>query len=142
MNGKRMMNRKYGNAQTIGSNIYQNTYFMSKDLSDCFLTVMADGTIDSVTGAYASILACESVAKGFMPTENIGAVLERQFIHTALRLNDKMYRGRPPRVSLLAACFYQDQMLYRGVGELSVVCFDGSRLSILSGESGKVELHG
>ena len=47
------MSRRYGNAQTIGDNVTQNTYFMTKQMGDGFLAVLADGTIDSVTGAYA-----------------------------------------------------------------------------------------
>lgn len=136
------MNRRYGNAQTIGSNINQNTYFMTKQIGQGFLAVLADGTIDSVTGAYAAILACETVAKGFVSLEDVGAQLERQFAHTAVLLNERLYKGRPPRVSVLAACFVGSHMFFRSVGEMSVVSFDRKELTVSEEKCGRLERKG
>ncbi len=136
------MSRRYGNAQTIGSNVNQNTYFMTKQVEGGFLAVLADGTIDSVTGAYAAILACESVAKGIVSMEGAEKQLELQFAHAASLLNERLYKGRPPRVSLLAACFARDSMVYRSVGELSVVSFDGKELSVVREGHGRMDRKG
>ena len=84
------MNRRYGNAQTIGSNVTQNTYFLMKQIGDGLLSVLADGTIDSVTGAYAAILTCETIAKGIVSLEDLDSQLERQFSHAAALLNERM----------------------------------------------------
>lgn len=135
------MSRRYGNAQTIGSNHHQNTYFMTKQIKNCFLTVLADGTIDSVTGAYAAILACESVAKGFVYTDDMEAELERQFVRTAVLLNEKLYKGRHPCVSMLAACFCKDSMVYKGVGELSAAACDSRHMKVLEPGAGKIALN-
>lgn len=136
------MNRRYGNAQTIGGNINQNTYFMTKQIGKGFLAVLADGTIDSVTGAYAAILACETVAKGFVSLEDAGAQLERQFARTAVLLNERLYKGRPPRVSVLAACFVGNHMFFRSVGEMSVVSFNGKELTVSEERYGRLDRKG
>lgn len=136
------MNRRYGNAQTIGDNVTQNTYFMTKQMGDGFLAVLADGTIDSVTGAYAAILACESIAKGFVSPEDADRQLELQFARTAVLLNERLYKGRQPRVSVLAACFLGNRMFYRNVGDLSLLCYDGRELAVKEAESGQLEVGG
>lgn len=136
------MNRRYGNAQTIGSNVYQNTYFMTKQLRDGFLAVLADGTIDSVTGAYGAILACESIAKGMTAAEDAEKELERQFVRAAALLHERLYKGRMPRMSVLAACFAGDGMVYRSVGELSLVNFDGRHVAIMEEGAGQMEKRG
>ena len=85
------MNRRYGNAQTIGDYVTQNTYFMTKQIGDGFLAILADGTIDSVTGAYAAILACETIAKGIVSLEEADKQLEQQFARAAALLNERLY---------------------------------------------------
>ena len=136
------MNRRYGNAQTIGSNVTQNTYFMTKQMGDGFLAVLADGTIDSVTGAYAAILACETIAKGFVSLEDADRQLELQFARTAALLNERLYKGRQPRVSALAACFLGNRMFYRNVGDLSLVSYDGRELVIKEEGAGQLDVKG
>lgn len=136
------MNRRYGNAQTIGRNVNQNTYFITKEIGECFLAVLADGTIDSVTGAYGAILACEAIAKGFVPAQNIAAQLETQFARAAAQLAERLYKGRTPRVSVLAACFLKDTIIYKNVGELSLVSYDGKGLSVIQPEAGQIEQKG
>lgn len=136
------MNRRYGNAQTIGSNRNQNTYFMTKQIGDGFLAVLADGTIDSVTGAYAAILACESVARGIGSVEDVERQMERQFAYTAALLHERLYKGRMPRVSVLAACFVRDSLFYRSVGELSMVNFDGRKLYVTGAGFGRMDRKG
>lgn len=136
------MNRRYGNAQTIGDNVTQNTYFMTKQMGDGFLAVLADGTIDSVTGAYAAILACETIAKGFVSLEDADRQLELQFARTAALLNERLYKGRQPRVSALAACFLGNRMFYRNVGDLSLVSYDGRELVIKEEGAGQLDVKG
>jgi len=136
------MSRRYGNAQTIGSNVNQNTYFMTKQIGDSLLAVLADGTIDSVTGAYAAILTCETIAKGFVSAEDAGKQFELLFARTAALLNERLYRGRSPRVSALAACFTGDSMSYRSVGELSVVSYNGRELTVAGEGHGKLDRKG
>lgn len=136
------MNRRYGNAQTIGSNVTQNTYFMTKQVGSGFLAVLADGTIDSVTGAYAAILACETIAKGFVSPEDADSQLERQFAHAAALLNERLYRGRQPRVSLLATCFMGNTMFYRNVGDLSLVSYNGRELTVEREGAGQLDRKG
>jgi serine/threonine protein phosphatase PrpC len=136
------MNRRYGNAQTIGDNVTQNTYFMTKQKGDGFLAVLADGTIDSVTGAYAAILACETIAKGFVSLEDADRQLELQFARTAALLNERLYKGRQPRVSALAACFLGNRMFYRNVGDLSLVSYDGRELVIKEEGAGQLDVKG
>ena len=136
------MNRRYGNAQTIGDYVTQNTYFMTKQMGDGFLAVLADGTIDSVTGAYAAILACETIAKGFVSLEDADRQLELQFARTAALLNERLYKGRQPRVSALAACFLGNRMFYRNVGDLSLVSYDGRELVIKEEGAGQLDVKG
>ncbi len=136
------MNRRYGNAQTIGSYVYQNTYFMTKQLRDGFLAVLADGTIDSVTGAYGAILTCESIAKGMASMEDAERELERQFARAATLLHERLYKGRMPRMSVLAACFSGGGLIYRSVGELSLVHYDGRHLTITEDGAGQIEKRG
>ena len=136
------MNRRYGNAQTIGDNVTQNTYFLTKQMGDGFLAVLADGTIDSVTGAYAAILACETIAKGFVSLEDADRQLELQFARTAALLNERLYKGRQPRVSALAACFLGNRMFYRNVGDLSLVSYDGRELVIKEEGAGQLDVKG
>ena len=136
------MNRRYGNAQTIGDNVTQNTYFMTKQMGDGFLAVLADGTIDSVTGAYAAILACETIAKGFVSLEDADRQLELQFARTAALLYERLYKGRQPRVSALAACFLGNRMFYRNVGDLSLVSYDGRELVIKEEGAGQLDVKG
>ncbi len=136
------MSRRYGNAQTIGSNVTQNTYFMTKQIGDGFLAVLADGTIDSVTGAYAAILACETVAKGFVYSEDAAGQLELQFARAAALLNERLYKGRQPRVSLLAACFVGNRMFYRNVGDLSLVSYHGGGLTVDREGAGQLDVKG
>ena len=91
---------------------------MTKQMGDGFLAVLADGTIDSVTGAYAAILACETIAKGFVSLEDADRQLELQFARTAALLNERLYKGRQPRVSALAACFLGNRIAARVCGRL------------------------
>lgn len=137
MNGKRKMNRRYGNAQTIGSNVHQNTYFMIKQEQDSTLAVLADGTIDAVTGAYAAILTCETIARGFVFGKDIEWQLERQFARAASVLNERIYRGRQPRVSALAACFRRGSVTYRRAGDMFIAGLEGRDLTVWEPERGK-----
>lgn len=136
------MNRRYGNAQTIGCNINQNTYFLTKEMDGGFLVVMADGSVDSVTGAYGAILACETIAKGLISTERIGEQLDMQFARAAVTQNERLYRGKPPRVSVLAACFIGKQMVYKNVGDLSVAVFRNGELTIAEPPCGQMDIKG
>ncbi len=136
------MSRRYGNAQTIGSLVHQNTYFMTKQVGEGFLAVLADGAIDSVTGAYGAILACETVARGFVSLEDVEGQFTAQFARAAALLHERIYKGRPPRVSLLAACFIGHDMYYRNVGGLSLASFNGRELSLAKEESGRLDRRG
>ena len=136
------MSRRYGTAQTIGSNVTQNTYFMTKQVGQGFFAVLADGTIDSVTGAYAAILACETIAKGFVSLEDVEGQLEKQFARAAAVMNERLYKGRQPRVSVLAACFVGNSMVYRSVGDLSVVLCGSRGLTVNQEESGQMDVKG
>ncbi len=136
------MSRRYGNAQTIGGNVTQNTYFMTKQVGDGFLAVLADGTIDSVMGAYAAILACETIAKGFVSLEDVEEQLESGFARGAALLHERLYKGRQPRVSLLAACFVGNSMVYRNVGELSLVSYNGRNLTVDHEGAGSLDRKG
>lgn len=140
MSGKKTMSRKYGNGQTIGSNVYQNTYFMTKQAGDSLLAVLAESAIDSVTGAYASILACEAVAKGFSFAEEPEGELERQFARASGILNERIYKGRNPRISLLAACFRSNAVSYKRVGDMKLASFNGSELWAPELEFGRLEM--
>lgn len=136
------MNKKYGNAQTIGCGLNQNTYFMVKQGEKGLLAVLADGGIDSVTGACAAILSCESVAKGFIFEGDISRSLEQQFSCAAAVLKERLYKGRSPRVSLLAACFLQERMIYKQVGEMSLAYYGKKGLNIIKNEAGQAECKG
>ena len=120
----------------------QNTYFMTKQVGDGFLAVLADGTIDSVMGAYAAILACETIAKGFVSLEDVEGQLESGFARGAALLHERLYKGRQPRVSLLAACFVGNSMVYRNVGELSLVSYNGRNLTVDHEGTGSLDRKG
>lgn len=133
------MSRKYGNAQTIGSNVNQNTYFIIKQENGGLLAVVADGTIDSVNGAYGAILACETVVKGFVWEENPAKQLDECFKRAAEILRERLYKGKQARVSLLAVCFLGSRMVYRRAGDLTAAVYDGKELEFLKEESGICE---
>lgn len=134
------MSRKYGNGQTIGSNVHQNTYFMVKQQGNCLFAVLADGTVDSVTGAYGAILTCETIIKGFALEGEAAGQLEKQFACAAYALNERIYKGRPPRISALAACFKPGGVTYRRVGELYISGFKGKDYTISEPEAGTLKL--
>lgn len=136
------MIKKYGNAQTVGCNVNQNTYFMIKQVQDSLLAVLADGTIDSVTGAYGAILSCEAIARGFVFSKPAGEQFEKLFAQAAALMSERIYKGRAPRVSLLAACFVHNTMIYKRVGEMSVVNYNNRELSVIRPDCGQMERKG
>lgn len=106
------------------------------------LVAAAESAIDCVTGACGAILACEAVARGFSFTGDIKNKLEEQFARGACLLNERLYKGRPPRISLLAACFLKGRIIYKTVGRMSLVSYDNRALTIAGEPAGQADCRG
>lgn len=101
------------------------------------MAVAAESAIDCVTGACGAILACEAVAKGFTFRGDLSLRLEEQFERGARLLNERLYKGRPPRISLLAACFLDGRIVYRSAGQMYLASYDGRTFHIAGEPSGQ-----
>lgn len=137
------MNEQYqiGNAQTIGSREVQSNYFsiVSNDAGELF-AVLADGTIDHPNGRKAAIIAVEYCVEAFLQNS-----MYQQEGHTmldiALRANkqiqEKIYIGKTPRLSLTMALLKKQELQYFNVGANKLYLYEGHRERIFTSNTNK-----
>jgi len=112
-----------GNAQTIGyreiqSNVFSTAYNDAGDL----LAVLADGAIDHPNGRIAALIAVRCCVNTFVQQfSRIESEQISQFLlDTALKANrniqDSVYIGKSPRLSLTMALFRDKELHYFNVG--------------------------
>jgi len=119
------MNDRYliGNAQTIGyreiqSNVFSTAYNDAGDL----LAVLADGAIDHPNGRISAIIAVRCCVNMFIQKfSSVDSAQANQFLlETALAANksiqDSVYIGKSPRLSLTMALFRGKELHYFNVG--------------------------
>lgn len=107
---------KIGNAQTIGCRAVQSNYFATDQKDNGVLAVLADGTIDSVNGMRAAVIACEITKANF----SLDPSQEKSFVLCRETLRSKIYLGKTPRVSLLSVWLEADRMSFKQVGNLKL----------------------
>ena len=138
-----MINRYLiGNAQTIGYREVQNNYFSTiyNDAGD-LLAVLADGSIDHRNGRMAAIVAVGSCVSTFtqkfsnLEPEQTGDFLLQTALKAKRQVQDTVYIGKIPRVSLTMALFRGQDMYYFGVGTNKIFLYNGHNERILSEES-------
>jgi hypothetical protein len=125
------MNRRYriGNAQTIGRRKVQSNYFSTEfNEAGNLLAVMADGAIDHPNGRKAAIMAVTHCINAFLRNalgEHAGVFM----LDTAIRINrqiqDAIYLGKSPCLSLTALLFADEDMYYFNVGVNKIFLYDG-----------------
>ncbi len=150
------MRRKYsvGNAQTIGTFEVQSNYFSTVNLDKkalravgrergCLLGVLADGGIDHVNGRNSAVIAVETVIHEFFSKEEEEGI-EEFFQEVSKRIinniNDKIYLGKSPKVSLTITLVEEEYIYYFTVGENRLMLFDGEKLIVQKPLMGKFRL--
>ena len=127
-----------GNAQTIGyreiqSNVFSTAYDDAGDL----LAVLADGAIDHPNGRIAAIIAVGCCVNTFIQQfSRIESIHINKFLlDTALKANrsiqDSVYIGKSPRLSLTMALFRENEMHYFNVGVNKIFLHNGHNERIL-----------
>jgi hypothetical protein len=127
-----------GNAQTIGCREIQNNFFSTAYNDDGdLLAVLADGTIDHPNGRIAAILAVECCILTF--TQRFSLIqtvdIDRFLLETALKANrrvqDAIYLGRSPRLSLTMVLLSGKSMHFFNVGVNRIFLYNGHNEQIL-----------
>lgn len=133
-----------GNAQTIGRREVQSNYF-SVFPADTVFAVLADGGIDHVNGRRAAIVAVEESIAWFH--ENQEHVKTADFydslvLHMIEMINDRIYLGRKPNLSLTIAYREEEGLFYFNIGENRIFLSDGSGYILLKERRGYHEIKG
>ncbi|MCL1976058.1 MAG: hypothetical protein FWG61_07870 [Firmicutes bacterium] len=139
-----MMDKRYriGNAQSIGCREVQNNYFSSSynEVGD-LLTVLADGNIDHPNGRNAAVLAVEYCADIFTQKYSIplNEYAGQFLLDTALaankRVQEAIYIGRSPRLSLTMVLLRGKELNYFNVGANRVFVYNGHNERILGNDA-------
>ena len=134
------MNDRYmiGNAQTIGyreiqSNVFSTAYDDAGDL----LAVLADGAIDHPNGRIAAIIAVGCCVNTFIQkfshidSANISSFLMDTALKANRSIQDSVYIGKSPRLSLTMAMFREKELHYFNVGANRIFLHNGHNERIL-----------
>ena len=127
-----------GNAQTIGCREIQNNYFSTvyNDAGD-LLAVLADGAIDHRNGRMAAIVAVGSCVGTFtqkfsdLQPDQTGEFLMDMALKAKRQVQDVVYIGKIPRISLTMALFKDQTVYYFGVGTNKIFLYNGHNERIL-----------
>jgi len=123
-----------GNAQTIGCRSVQSNYFSTTytDNGDLF-AVLADGTIDHANGRKAAVTAVEYCVDSFL--RNPRAYTSQFMLETAInanrRIQDAIFTGKNPRLSLTMILFTDESLQYFNVGVNKICLYNGHNEQIL-----------
>ncbi|MCL2151756.1 MAG: protein phosphatase 2C domain-containing protein [Oscillospiraceae bacterium] len=138
-----------GNAQTIGRREIQNNIFSTvyNDDGD-LLAVLADGAVDHPNGRIAAIVAVGCCVNTFIqkfaraePTQT------NQFLYdTAMKANrnvqDAVFIGKSPRLSLTMTLFRANEMYYFSVGVNKIFLYNGHNEFVLGSDANKSRFEG
>jgi len=138
-----------GNAQNIGGREIQNNVFSTvyTDTGD-LLAVLADGAVDHPNGRIASIIAVGCCVNTFIQKfPHTEPLLIGQFLfETALKANrcveDAVYLGKPPRMSLTMTLFKGNELYYFSVGTNKIFLYNGHNELILGSDPDKSHTEG
>ena len=129
-----------GNAQTIGAREVQNNYFSAaQNGAGDLLAVLADGTIDHPNGRIAAIMAVGYCINTFTQKfSRVEPIYTAQFLlDTALKANrrvqDNVFIGKSPRLSLTMALFRGNELNYFNVGVNRIFLYNGHNEQVLGG---------
>jgi serine/threonine protein phosphatase PrpC len=128
-----------GNSQTIGRREVQSNYFATRhNNADELFAVLADGTIDHPNGRRAAIIAVEYCVNAF--TRNVfNRHTGLTMLEIALRVNkliqNAVFVGKSPRLSLAMALFTSDEVQYFNVGVNRIFLYDGFNERALGGDN-------
>lgn len=131
-----------GNAQTIGNCEIQSNYF-SVQVTDLVFAVLADGNADHINGRNAAILAVETSIREFT-AKPAGISMEDFFESLPMQINQKIneciYLGKKPNVSISIACYKEDTLFYFTVGDIQICLADRNELKFLNGRTGMYKI--
>lgn len=131
-----------GNAQTIGSREIQSNMFSSvyNDAGD-LLAVLADGAVDHPNGRIAAIIAVNCCVNTFIQkfprTEPINA--SQFLLDTARKVNrsveDAVFIGKSPRLSLTMTLFRGKELYFFSVGVNKMFLYNGHNELVLGSDA-------
>jgi len=138
-----------GNAQTIGyretqSNVFSTAYDDAGDL----LAVLADGAIDHPNGRVAAIIAVGCCVNAFIQkfSRIEPAQISQFLLETALKANkniqDSVYIGKSPRLSLTMALFRDRELHYFNVGTNKLFLYNGHNERALGSDANNPNSYG
>lgn len=118
---------KIGNAQTIGSFEVQSNYFSTLCLDSVF-AVLADGTKDCKNGRKAAIIGVETSIMEFVnrpKDQDISTFFENLCLQIIKNINDHIYFGNKPNLSLCMTYLYEEKLYYYSVGDNNLFLYNG-----------------
>jgi hypothetical protein len=138
-----------GNAQTIGYHEIQNNFFSTvyNDDGD-LLAVLADGAVNHPNGRIAALISVSCCVNTFIqkfsraePTQT------NQFLfETAMKANrnvqDSVYIGKSPRLSLTMALFRERELYYFSVGMNRIFLYNGHNELVIGADAKKSHFDG
>jgi len=138
-----------GNAQTIGCHEIQNNVFSTvyNDNGD-LLAVLADGAVDHPNGRIASIIAVGCCVNTFIQKyPHTDPLHTSKFLfETALKANrrvqDAVYLGKIPRLSLTMTLFRAKELYYFSVGSNRIFLYNGHNELVLGSDPNKSHTEG
>ena len=139
-----MMANRYriGNAQSIGYREIQNNYFSSSfNEAGDLLAVLADGNIDHTNGRMAAVLAVECCIDTFAhkyaipQNEYAGQFLLELALKANRCVQEAIYLGRSPRLSLSLVLFRGQELNYFNVGANRIFLYNKHNERILGNDA-------
>lgn len=129
---------RIGNGQTIGSFETQSNYFSTIN-ADVAFAVLADGTIDHKNGRKAAILAVERcITEFYKKPVHFGfpTFYETLSFQIIQEINDKIYFGKKPNLSLGIVFLEANRVSYFSVGDNKIALYNGRELIPLEAQNG------
>jgi len=138
-----------GNAQTIGyREIQSNVFSTAYDDAGDMLAVLADGAIDHPNGRVAAIIAVGCCVNIFIQkfSHIESAQISKFLLETALKANknvqDLVFIGKSPRLSLTMALFRDKELHYFNVGANKIFLNNGHNERILGADPNSSSKYG
>jgi hypothetical protein len=137
---------KIGNAQTIGRRDIESNYFSTvyNDAGDLF-AVLADGAIDHPNGRWAAVIAVQYCADAFLRKfshDNLGQIMHETAVGAAKRIDDVVFLGMRPYVSLAMIVLINKSLWYFNVGANNIYLYNGRNERLLSDASNSPYTYG
>ena len=127
--------KRIGNAQTIGAREVQSNYFSTTHNNNELLALLCDGSIDHPNGRIAAVIAAQLCRRAFLNRSDY--ISSKQFLfETAAKvnqyINDHIYIGKIPHLSLCMALLSENKLRVFNVGVNRVLIFDGYNEYLIS----------